>query len=79
MHTITASRPARALSCPSALAVGDAFGSQFFVPANRRFLEERELPPGPWQWTDDTGGRTKYAGKRQWPGQRVGEGHGEAH
>ncbi|MFE6447212.1 ADP-ribosylglycohydrolase family protein [Nocardiopsis dassonvillei] len=54
MHTFAAPRPARALSCLSALAVGDAFGSQFFVPANRRFLEERELPPGPWWWTDDT-------------------------
>ncbi|GAA0379521.1 hydrolase [Acrocarpospora corrugata] len=36
------------------LALGDALGSQFFVPANRRALTERLLPPGPWQWTDDT-------------------------
>jgi ADP-ribosylglycohydrolase len=36
------------------LAVGDALGSQFFVPANRSALDRREPPPGPWQWTDDT-------------------------
>ena len=54
MHTIPDPRRARALSSLSALAVGDAFGSQFFVPGNRAYLEGRELPPGPWQWTDDT-------------------------
>lgn len=54
MHTIDVARPVRALASLSALAVGDAFGSQFFVPDNRRFLTDRELPPGPWQWTDDT-------------------------
>ncbi|MFC4008923.1 ADP-ribosylglycohydrolase family protein [Nonomuraea purpurea] len=36
------------------LLVGDALGSQFFVPANRQALSDRTLPPGPWQWTDDT-------------------------
>ncbi|MFI2212274.1 ADP-ribosylglycohydrolase family protein [Streptomyces sp. NPDC020141] len=36
------------------LSVGDALGSQFFVPANYPRLQARELPPGPWQWTDDT-------------------------
>ncbi|NAS22889.1 ADP-ribosylglycohydrolase family protein [Herbidospora sp. NEAU-GS84] len=36
------------------LALGDAFGSQFFVPANRPHLSARTLPPAPWQWTDDT-------------------------
>lgn len=36
------------------LALGDALGSQFFVPANRAALDSRTLPPGPWQWTDDT-------------------------
>nr|WP_062339930.1 ADP-ribosylglycohydrolase family protein [Herbidospora sakaeratensis] len=36
------------------LALGDAFGSQFFVPANRPHLSARTLPPSPWQWTDDT-------------------------
>ncbi|MGW9350961.1 ADP-ribosylglycohydrolase family protein [Nocardiopsis flavescens] len=44
----------RALSSLSALAVGDAFGSQFFVPDNRFRHRARELPPGPWEWTDDT-------------------------
>ncbi|MFD0691624.1 ADP-ribosylglycohydrolase family protein [Actinomadura fibrosa] len=37
-----------------ALAVGDALGSQFFVPENRPAFEAQEPPPGPWQWTDDT-------------------------
>ncbi|MER6914126.1 ADP-ribosylglycohydrolase family protein [Streptomyces sp. NPDC000594] len=36
------------------LSVGDALGSQFFVPANYPLLMDRALPPGPWQWTDDT-------------------------
>lgn len=35
------------------LSVGDAFGQMFFsVPS--RALAARELPPGPWHWTDDT-------------------------
>jgi ADP-ribosylglycohydrolase len=34
--------------------VGDALGSQFFVPENVPLLLRRELPPGDWQWTDDT-------------------------
>ncbi|MEU6608917.1 ADP-ribosylglycohydrolase family protein [Streptomyces shenzhenensis] len=44
----------RALASLRGLAVGDALGSQFFVPANRPLLKRRELPPGTWQWTDDT-------------------------
>ncbi|RFU40838.1 ADP-ribosylglycohydrolase family protein [Actinomadura logoneensis] len=36
------------------LALGDALGSQFFVPSNRPHLDARSLPPSPWQWTDDT-------------------------
>ncbi|SCD98715.1 ADP-ribosylglycohydrolase [Streptomyces sp. DvalAA-14] len=36
------------------LAVGDALGSQFFVPANSPRLRRGELPPGRWGWTDDT-------------------------
>lgn len=36
------------------LALGDALGSQFFVPANRPAFEHRSLPPAPWAWTDDT-------------------------
>ncbi|MEV6651546.1 ADP-ribosylglycohydrolase family protein [Streptomyces sp. NPDC051219] len=44
----------RALASLRGLAVGDALGSQFFVPANYPLLKRRDLPPGPWQWTDDT-------------------------
>ncbi|MFD9190802.1 ADP-ribosylglycohydrolase family protein [Streptomyces phaeochromogenes] len=44
----------RALASLRGLAVGDALGSQFFVPANYPLLKRRGLPPGPWQWTDDT-------------------------
>ena len=29
-------------------------GSQFFVPAHYPSLQGRTLPPGTWQWTDDT-------------------------
>ncbi|MFF9818057.1 ADP-ribosylglycohydrolase family protein [Streptomyces sp. NPDC014006] len=47
-------RLVRALNSLRGLAVGDALGSQFFVPANYPLLKSRELPPGPWQWTDDT-------------------------
>ncbi|MCQ0002442.1 ADP-ribosylglycohydrolase family protein [Streptomyces sudanensis] len=44
----------RALASLRGLAVGDALGSQFFVPANHPLPGRRELPPDPWQWTDDT-------------------------
>ncbi|MEW2514178.1 ADP-ribosylglycohydrolase family protein [Streptomyces sp. NPDC046870] len=44
----------RALASLRGLAVGDALGSQFFVPANYPLLKRREPPAGPWQWTDDT-------------------------
>ncbi|GAA3836415.1 ADP-ribosylglycohydrolase family protein [Streptomyces chiangmaiensis] len=44
----------RALASLRGLAVGDALGSQFFVPANYSLLKRRELPSGPWHWTDDT-------------------------
>ncbi|MFE5401468.1 ADP-ribosylglycohydrolase family protein [Streptomyces sp. NPDC056580] len=44
----------RALASLRGLAVGDALGSQFFVPANHPLLKRRELPGAPWQWTDDT-------------------------
>ncbi|MFF9409728.1 ADP-ribosylglycohydrolase family protein [Streptomyces anandii] len=36
------------------LAVGDAFGAQFFVPDNLAALRDRQLPEAPWPWTDDT-------------------------
>jgi ADP-ribosylglycohydrolase len=44
----------RALASLRGVAVGDALGSQFSVPVNHGLLKDRELPPGPWQWTDDT-------------------------
>ncbi|MGI5348398.1 ADP-ribosylglycohydrolase family protein [Streptomyces sp. CA-250714] len=49
-----AERVSRALASLRGLAVGDALGSQFFVPTNLSSLRRRELPPGHWQWTDDT-------------------------
>ncbi|MFF8811183.1 ADP-ribosylglycohydrolase family protein [Streptomyces pactum] len=51
---MTDDRFARALASLRGLAVGDALGSQFFVPAHYTALTRRELPPAPWQWTDDT-------------------------
>ncbi|MET8049820.1 ADP-ribosylglycohydrolase family protein [Streptosporangium sp. NPDC005286] len=45
---------ARATASLHGLTLGDAFGSQFFVPANHHALSDRLLPPAPWQWTDDT-------------------------
>ena len=38
------------------LSVGDALGERFFGPHDRvsRDIESRELPPGPWRYTDDT-------------------------
>jgi ADP-ribosylglycohydrolase len=47
-------RLSRALSSLRGLALGDALGSQFFVPANYPALQSGTLPPGGWQWTDDT-------------------------
>ncbi|MER5225267.1 ADP-ribosylglycohydrolase family protein [Streptomyces flaveus] len=47
-------RLARTLASLRGLAVGDALGSQFFVPENYPLLKRRALPSGPWQWTDDT-------------------------
>ncbi|MGW1893025.1 ADP-ribosylglycohydrolase family protein [Streptomyces sp. NPDC002004] len=44
----------RALASLRGLAVGDALGSQFFVPAHFPLLKRRETPTGVWQWTDDT-------------------------
>ncbi|MFJ5645172.1 ADP-ribosylglycohydrolase family protein [Streptomyces sp. NPDC093223] len=49
-----AGRLERALASLRGLATGDALGSQFFVPVNYPLLQRRELPPGTWQWTDDT-------------------------
>lgn len=35
------------------LSVGDAFGDQFFLHANRQ-LTAADLPAAPWEWSDDT-------------------------
>lgn len=51
---MSADRFHRALASLRGLAVGDALGSQFFSRANYPSLKRRELPPGPWRWTDDT-------------------------
>jgi ADP-ribosylglycohydrolase len=53
-HSTEAERTSRAVASLRGLAVGDALGSQFFVPANYTALQNGELPPGPWGWTDDT-------------------------
>ncbi|MEI5098078.1 ADP-ribosylglycohydrolase family protein [Streptomyces sp. PmtG] len=47
-------RLGRALASLRGLAVGDALGSQFFPPARYPLLKRRELPDGPWPWSDDT-------------------------
>ena len=47
-------RVARALASLRGLAVGDALGSQFFVPAHHTLPIRNELPTGTWKWTDDT-------------------------
>ncbi|MBC9718344.1 ADP-ribosylglycohydrolase family protein [Streptomyces sp. TRM66268-LWL] len=47
-------RLGRALASLRGLAVGDALGSQYFVPENYPLLKRREVPEGDWQWTDDT-------------------------
>jgi ADP-ribosylglycohydrolase len=38
------------------LSVGDAFGERFFTHPDQveRLIAERELPPPPWRYTDDT-------------------------
>ncbi|MFI0371465.1 ADP-ribosylglycohydrolase family protein [Actinomadura sp. 1N219] len=36
------------------LSVGDAFGDQFFLLANRDVSAETGVPPAPWPWSDDT-------------------------
>ncbi|PZS09025.1 MAG: hypothetical protein DLM55_07315 [Acidimicrobiales bacterium] len=54
MVAMSTTRLARALNSLHGLALGDALGSQFFIPDNRDALEQRHLPPTPWQWTDDT-------------------------
>lgn len=51
-----ADRLSRARLSLDGLSVGDAFGEQFFLSADRQFFDDAEppLPPGPWGYTDDT-------------------------
>ena len=45
-----------ALECLEGLAVGDALGEQFFGRADdiAGRVSTRQLPPPPWEFTDDT-------------------------
>ncbi len=36
------------------LSVGDAFGQQFFIPGVVEKADRENLPPSPWNYTDDT-------------------------
>jgi len=54
MAGMTSDSRLKALASLRGLAVGDALGSQFFVPDNRGHFDRRTLPPGRWRWTDDT-------------------------
>ncbi|WP_131736722.1 ADP-ribosylglycohydrolase family protein [Actinomadura roseirufa] len=47
-------RSTRARSSLTGLSVGDAFGDQFFILANRGVSAETGVPPAPWAWSDDT-------------------------
>jgi diguanylate cyclase (GGDEF)-like protein len=38
----------------SGLTVGDAFGQRMHFPEAGDLINRREVPPGPWPWTDDT-------------------------
>lgn len=56
MTSTTDERLARARLSLEGLSVGDAFGERFFGPvrAIQARLASRDLPPGPWRYTDDT-------------------------
>jgi len=47
---------ARARLSLEGLSVGDALGERFFGPPGQTAarIEDRQLPPAPWGWTDDT-------------------------
>src|SRR5581483_970505 len=51
-----AERLARAERSLGGLSIGDAFGERFFGPPGTMSarIAARELPEGPWRWTDDT-------------------------
>ncbi|MGB8345961.1 MAG: ADP-ribosylglycohydrolase family protein [Ktedonobacteraceae bacterium] len=56
MNTIYEERLARARCSLEGLSVGDALGDRFFLPYEKveQLVERRELPPAPWQYSDDT-------------------------
>ncbi|CAM5695981.1 hypothetical protein STENM223S_03482 [Streptomyces tendae] len=54
VHFARGAAGARAGEPARPVGAGDALGSQFFVPVNYPLLKRRELPEGPWQWTDDS-------------------------
>ncbi|MFC6878175.1 MULTISPECIES: ADP-ribosylglycohydrolase family protein [Actinomadura] len=47
-------RLALAFRSLTGLSVGDAFGDQFFLLPNRGLPAASAVPPGPWNWSDDT-------------------------
>lgn len=47
-------RSALAEGSLAGLSVGDAFGDQFFLLANREVPGNSGVPPSPWEWSDDT-------------------------
>ncbi|TDD90170.1 ADP-ribosylglycohydrolase family protein [Actinomadura darangshiensis] len=54
MPLTTDERAARAKGSLAGLSVGDAFGDQFFLLANRHVPATTGVPPAPWNWSDDT-------------------------
>lgn len=52
-HTGGSGLEKRALLSLQGLSVGDAFGERFFRQ-DPSLIQERSLPPGVWNWTDDT-------------------------
>jgi ADP-ribosylglycohydrolase len=53
-HRRVGPAPAASVASLRGLAVGDALGSCFFVPANLPALQARSLSDPDWPWTDDT-------------------------
>ncbi|MCW2912661.1 MAG: hypothetical protein JWN52_729 [Actinomycetia bacterium] len=51
---MTFTSPALAADSLAGLSVGDAFGDQFFMLANRDVSRRDGLPAAPWVWSDDT-------------------------
>lgn len=50
---MSAEKQERTLRSLAGLSVGDAFGQQFFTLPSHT-IRSRQLPEGPWSWTDDT-------------------------